>query len=67
MPIVSSRYWSMAFGNTPEEMVQDEEGTQIMETLGRNMAWIVKSIAAGKEAGVKQPVSEPRIPTNFIR
>ena len=67
MPIVSSRYWSMAFGNTPEEVVRDEEGMQIMQTVGKNMAWIVKSIAAGKVAGVKQPVAEPRISTNFIR
>ena len=47
MPIVSSRYWSMAFGNSPEEIVQDKEGMQIMETVGKNMAWRVKSIAAG--------------------
>ena len=67
MPIVSSRYWSMAFGNSPEEIMQDKEGMQIMETVGKNMAWIVKSIAAGKAAGVKQPVAEPRISTNFIR
>ena len=67
MPIVSSRYWSMAFGNSPEEVVRDEEGMQIMQTVGKNMAWIVKSIAAGKAAGVKQPVAEPRITTNFIR
>ena len=67
MPIVSSRYWSMAFGNSPEEIVQDKEGMQIMETVGKNMAWIVKSIAAGKAAGVKQSVAEPRMSTNFIR
>lgn len=67
MPIVSSRYWSMAFGNSPEEVVRDEEGMQIMQTVGKNMAWIVKSIVAGKAAGVKQPVAEPRISTNFIR
>ena len=67
MPIVSSRYWSMAFGNSPEEVVRDKEGMQIMQTVGKNMAWIVKSIAAGKAAGVKQPVAEPRISTNFIR
>ena len=67
MPIVSSRYWSMAFGNSPEEVVRDEEGMQIMQTVGKNMSWIVKSIAAGKAAGVKQPVAEPRISTNFIR
>ena len=47
--------------------MQDKEGMQIMETVGKNMAWIIKSIAAGKETGVKQPVAEPRISTNFIR
>ena len=67
MPIVSSRYWSMAFGNSPEEIVQDKEGMQIMETVGKNMAWIVKSIAAGKAAGVKQPGAEPTLSTNCIR
>ena len=67
MPIVSSRDWSLACGNSPEDVVRDEEGLQIMQTVGKNMAWIVKSIAAGRAAGVKQPVAEPRISTNFIR
>lgn len=67
MPVISSRYWNMVHGNTPEEVLADEEGVQIMETLGRNMAWIIKSIEAGKAAGVKQPVSEKKIFTNYIR
>ena len=67
MPLVSSRYWNMVHGNTPEDVMKDEEGVQIMKTLGRNLAWIIKSIDAGKKGGVDQPISEKKIFTNFIR
>ncbi|MBN1364201.1 MAG: flavodoxin family protein [Syntrophaceae bacterium] len=67
MPIVSSQYWNMVHGNTPQEVLQDKEGMQTMRTLGRNMAWLLKSIAAGKKAGVGLPEKEKRIRTNFIR
>ena len=67
MPLISSRYWNMVHGNTPEEVLKDEEGIQIMQTIGKNMAWILKSIEAGKNAGVTQPESEPKKFTNFIR
>lgn len=67
MPIVSSQYWNMVHGNTPEEVKQDLEGMQTMRYLGKNMAWLLKSIQAGKEAGVKLPEKEPRAVTNFIR
>ena len=67
MPIISSRYWNMVHGNTPEEVLKDEEGVQIMKTIGVNMAWIIKSIEAGKAAGIAQPVAEQKIFTNFIR
>ena len=67
MPIVSSRYWNMVHGNTPEDVLKDEEGVQIMKTLGKNLAWILKSIEAGKKSGVDQPQSEKKIFTNFIR
>jgi len=67
MPIVSSQYWNMVHGNTPEEVRQDLEGMQIMRTLGKNMAWLLKSIQAGKEAGIALPKKEPRAVTNFIR
>ena len=52
MPIVSSQYWNMVHGNTPEEVKQDLEGMQTMRTLGKNMAWLLKSIQAGKDAGI---------------
>jgi len=67
MPIVSSRYWNMVHGNTPEEVLQDEEGMSIMRTLGHNMAWLLKSIEAGRQAGLEMPEQEPRKQTNFIR
>lgn len=67
MPVISSRYWNMVHGNTPEDVMKDEEGVQIMKTVGRNMAWILKSIEAGKSAGVAQPEAEQKIFTNFIR
>lgn len=67
MPIVSSNYWNMIHGNSPEEVLKDAEGVQIMETLGRNMAWILKCIEAGKNNGVEEPVSEKKIFTNFIK
>ena len=67
MPIVSSQYWNMVHGNTPEEVIKDEEGMQTMRTLGNNMAWLLKSIEAGREAGVELPKNETIISTNFIR
>ena len=67
MPIVSSRYWNMVHGNTPAEVLQDEEGMSIMRTLGHNMAWLLKSLEAGRQAGLEMPEQEPRKQTNFIR
>jgi len=67
MPIVSSSYWSMVHGNTPDEVKQDEEGLQIMRNLGKNMAWLLKCIEAGKNHGVSVPVKESLYRTNFIR
>ena len=67
MPVVSSQYWNMVHGNTPDEVRQDLEGLQTMRTLGNNMAWLLKCIEAGKEQGITFPVGEPKIATNFIR
>ena len=66
MPVVSSQYWNSVHGNTPEEVGQDLEGLQIMRTLGRNMAFLVKSIALGREM-LGLPEMVPRVSTNFIR
>jgi multimeric flavodoxin WrbA len=67
MPIVSSQYWNQVHGNTPEEVKQDLEGLQTMRTLGNYMAWLLKCIEAGKNAGVPAPEQEQPIATNFIR
>ena len=67
MPVVSSRYWTMVHGNTPDEVRRDEEGMAVMRTLGRNMAWLLRSIEAGRAAGVELPDQEPPVRTNFIR
>ena len=66
MPIVSSQYWNMVHGNTPDEVLQDAEGLQTMRVLGRNMAFLLHAIHAEKEkSGL--PSKEPRLSTNFIR
>lgn len=66
MIMPSSNYWNVAHGLNPGEMEQDGEGKQIMEVLGRNMAWIMKVIGHGKE---QFPAPEPleKTRTNFIR
>ena len=68
MPVVSSQYWNAVHGNTPEEVRQDLEGLQVMRTLGRNMAWLLRCIEAGRANGVEVPKPEPEhARTNFIR
>ena len=67
MPVVSSTYWNMVHGFTPEDVEKDLEGLQSMRNLARNMAWLLKSIEAGKKAGLELPASETGEHTNFIR
>lgn len=67
MPIVSSSYWNMVHGNTPEEVKQDIEGLQTMRVLGRNMAFLLKCREAGLKAGISLPENEEIVETNFIR
>lgn len=67
MPVVSSQYWNQVHGSCPEDVLKDEEGLQTMRTLGNNMAWLIKCINAGKQAGIERPEQEPVIRTNFIR
>lgn len=67
MPIVSSSYWNMVHGNSPEEVMRDEEGLQTMKNLARNLAWLLKCVEAGKRAGIEPPKSEHGARTNFIR
>lgn len=67
MPLVNSTYWPMVHGSNAEEAARDEEGMQIMRNLGRNMAWMLRCIEAGKAAGIEAPTAENSIRTNFIR
>lgn len=66
MPVVSSQYWNSIHGRKVGEASQDEEGKQTMRTLARNMVFLMKSIALGKEE-IGLPKKEEFIPTNFIR
>lgn len=66
MPIASGQYWNSIHGGAPGEAQEDAEGMQGMRTLARNMAFLMKSIALGREVyGI--PQKEPGIYTNFIR
>ena len=66
MPVASSQYWNSVHGRERGETQQDEEGLQTMRTLARNMAFLIKSIALGKEA-YGLPQRELAQFTNFIR
>ena len=66
MPIASSQYWNSVHGGMPGQAAADAEGLQTMRTLARNMTFLMKSIALGKEA-YGLPEKEPHQFTNFIR
>lgn len=66
MPVASSQYWNSIHGRAAGEASQDIEGLQIMRTLAKNMSFLMKSIALGKEAyGI--PQREAFTPMNFVR
>lgn len=67
MPVVSSCYWNNVHGASAEEVAQDKEGLQVMRVLGRNMAYLLKCIKAGKDSGIPLPEKEKRVYTNFVR
>jgi multimeric flavodoxin WrbA len=67
MPVISSRYWNMVHGASPDQVRQDTEGIQIMRMLGKNMAYFLKCQEAGKKAGISLPEQEEAAFTNFIR
>ena len=67
MPIISSGYWNMVHGSKAEDVLKDEEGLQIMRTLGKNMSWMLKCINTGKRYNILHPEDEAKIRTNFIR
>ena len=67
MVVVSSSYWNMGYCMDEGEVLKDTEGMQTMRNLGRNMAWILKSIKAGKEKGIQEPETKVEVLMNFIR
>jgi len=67
MPVISSSYWNMVHGFTPDDVQKDLEGLLTMRRLGRNMAWFLKCKEAGAKAGVAPPKEEQQVSTNFIR
>ena len=67
MVTVGSTYWNMVHGANAQDVEQDLEGLQTMRALGRNMAWLLHCIEAGKAAGIEYPALEPFQRTNFIR
>lgn len=65
MPVVTSQYWNIVYGRTPGEAAMDKEGMQTMQTLARNMAWLLKSTNGAKAPG--RPSDEPWDAMHFIR
>ena len=66
MLMPASNYWNVIHGQKPGEVLQDEEGKQIMRLLGRNMAWLMKLVDKGGDL-VPEPEAEKKTYTNFIR
>ena len=67
MPVVSSQYWNIVHGRTPEEALQDLEGLQTLRILGLNMAWLLKSVDYAEKSGLRPPEEAAYQETNFIR
>lgn len=66
MPVASSQYWNSIHGLEPGDALEDGEGRQTMRTLARNMTFLMKSIALGKEK-FGLPKKEERVHTHFVR
>ena len=67
MPVAGSTYWNMVHGAVAEDAPQDEEGMQTLRNLARNMIWMMRCFAVGKEQGVPYPETEKKVSTNFVR
>ncbi len=66
MIIAPSQYWNVIHGTNSEEVIKDEEGVQILRTLGKNMGWLLKSLHSGRNE-ITEPVQSQKVRTNFIR
>ena len=67
MMTVGSQYWNMVHGAIAEDAPQDEEGMQTLRNLARNMIWMMRCFAVGREQGVPYPETEKKVSTNFVR
>lgn len=66
MILVGSQYWNIVYGANKEEIKKDKEGLQTVRTLCNNMTWILNCIKEGEKVGIKLPINEEVIKTNFI-
>lgn len=66
MPVVSSTYWNHVYGQQPDDVAQDKEGLMTMYNIGKNMAWLLKCLALGRENGLPHPDNK-KVLTNFVR
>jgi len=64
---VGSTYWNEFHALTKDDVPKDEEGTQTLRNLARNMAWVMKCLKAGQDAGILPPEAEANALTNFVR
>ena len=67
MPIITSRYWNMVHGATPEQVKKDLEGMQVMRVLGNKMAFFLHCKNVAMKMGIELPKQKPMVFTNFIR
>ncbi len=67
MPIITSTYWNQIYRDQNGTPATDAEGTQTLQHLANNMAWLLKCLAAGKEQGITPPAQAKTIMTNFVR
>ena len=67
MPVAGSTYWNMVHGRVPGEAALDGEGMETMRNLAKNLAWMMKCFALGREQGIPLPATERKQITNFIR
>lgn len=67
MPVVSARYWNMVHGAIPEDVQQDAEGLFTMKEIGKNMAYLLRCLEAGRMMGIHPPEHGMKPFTNFIR
>lgn len=67
MIIAGSSYWNVGFGQADQQFLSDKEGTQTVHNLALNMAYIMRCVEAGKQAGIKPPEFESGNWFNFIR